>query len=271
MTSRKPPAGAPGRSTVGPIPSGCPVPRTADEELLCCLGPAFAPLEATDPERIRRIAAELADGFAHLRNLTRAVSLFGSARRPENHPDYLLARQTARQLGARGFAIITGGGPGIMEAANRGARDAGTLSVGLNIELPHEQHLNPYLDVSLLFRYFFVRKLMFARYSAAFVLFPGGFGTLDELFEMLTLAQTGKATQVPVVLVGTRHWSGLLGWLGDELASTGMITPCDAARMQLTDEPDQVVVWVEQAWREQPRSLPAPAPRAATMGGVPPD
>lgn len=265
MTTRKPPAGAPGRSAPGPIPSGCPLPRTADEELLCCLGPAFAPLEATDPARIRRIAAELADGFAHLRDLTRAVSLFGSARRPESHSDYLLARRTARRLGDRGFAIITGGGPGIMEAANRGARDASTLSVGLNIELPHEQRLNPYLDVSLLFQHFFVRKLMFARYSTAFVLFPGGFGTLDELFEMLTLAQTGKASQVPVVLVGTRHWSGLLNWIGGELAATGMITPYDAARMRLTDDPDQVVVWVEQTWHEQPRSLPGAAPQATTM------
>jgi uncharacterized protein (TIGR00730 family) len=237
---------------------------TCDEELLCCLGPAFPPLAATDPARIRRIAAELADGFSRLDDVTRAVSMFGSARLADSHPHYLLARETARRLGVAGFAVITGGGPGIMEAANRGARDADALSIGLNIELPFEQRLNPYVDLALLFRHFFVRKLMFARYASAFVVFPGGFGTLDELFEMLTLAETGKAKQVPVILVGNRHWRGLLDWLLAELLDTGMITDIDAARLQVTDDPDQVVTWVDTAWHQQPRSRPGPRPLAGT-------
>lgn len=237
-------------------PAGCGL--THDEELLCCLGPAFPPLAVTDPERVRRIAAELSDGFRQLDELHRAVSVFGSARLAEPHPDYVRARETARRLGVAGFAVITGGGPGIMEAANRGAQDAAGLSIGLNIELPAEQAVNPYVDLSLTFRYFFVRKLMFARYASAFVVFPGGFGTLDELFEMLTLAQTGKVKHVPVVLVGTRHWGGLLDWMQDELVDTGLIAPVDRTGLLLTDEPSEVVAWVARAWRTQPRSSPAP-------------
>ena len=233
-------------------------PVTADEELLCCLGPAFPDLEQTDPARISRIAAEVARGFTRLRHLSQAVSVFGSARLPDEHPDCRLARTTAAALGRAGYAIITGGGPGIMAAANRGARDADVPSIGLNIELPFEQHLNPYVDLPVLFQHFFVRKLMFARYSAAFVLFPGGFGTLDEMFEMLTLAQTGKATQVPVVLVGTDHWHGLVEWLRDYLAKSGMVNPADVGRLALTDDPDEVVALVHTAWQSQPRSLPGP-------------
>lgn len=246
---------------------------TADEDLLCCLGPAFPDLAATDPARISRIAAEIADGFTRLRHLTKAVSVFGSARLPDDHPDCVLARHTARLLGQAGFAVITGGGPGIMCAANNGARDAGALSVGLNIELPEEQQSNPHLDVSLTFRHFFVRKLMFARYSAAFVMFPGGFGTLDEMFEMLTLAQTGKAERVPVILVGTEHWQGLIDWLRTRLASNAMISPADAQRFQTSDDPAQVAAWVTQAWHTQPRSRPAPAapfePRPTMDGQTP--
>jgi len=238
-----------------------------DEELLCCLAAAFPPLAATDPARIRRIALELADGFRRLDGVTRAVSMFGSARLPDTHRDYLLARQTARRLGSAGFAVITGGGPGIMEAANRGARDAGALSIGLNIELPFEQPFNPYVDVAVMFRHFFVRKLMFVRYASAFVVFPGGFGTLDELFEMLTLAQTGKAKHVPVVLVGTRHWRGLLDWLRAELLDSAMIADVDAARLQLTDDPEQVVAWVITSWHHQPRCRPAAAPVLAQPPG----
>ena len=236
-----------------------PAPLTADEDLLCCLGPAFPNLEHSDPARISRIAAEIADGFTKLRDLNRAVSIFGSARLSAQHPDCRLARQTAAALGRAGYAVITGGGPGIMAAANHGAKDVGALSVGLNIELPHEQRVNPHIDLTLMFRHFFVRKLMFARYSTAFVLFPGGFGTLDEMFEMLTLAQTGKATRVPVVLVGTTHWRGLVDWLGERLATTAMIEPADVGRLQVTDDPDQVVAWVHAAWQTQPRSLPSSA------------
>lgn len=234
------------------------MPLTADEELLCCLGPAFPDLQVTDPARISRIATELADGFTQLRHLTKAVAIFGSARLPDAHRDCQLAYQTAQTLGRAGFAIITGGGPGIMAAANHGAQTSGALSVGLNIELPFEQALNPHLDLTLTFRHFFARKLMFARYSSAFVLFPGGFGTLDEMFEMLTLAQTGKAPQVPVILVGTGHWTGLIDWMREHLTTTAMITSADLGRLTLTDDPAQVAQQVEQAWRQQPRSLPAP-------------
>jgi len=218
-------------------------PVLADEELLCGTGPAFPDLQASDPARISRIAAELADGFTRLRHLNRAVSIFGSARLPELHPDCQLARRTVAAPGRCGFTIITGGGPGVMAAANHGARDAGVPSVGLNIELPIEQQLNPYVDVPLRFRHFFVRKLMFARYSAAFVLFPGGFGTVDEMFEMLTLDQSGNAVRVPVVLVGTAHWRGLVDWIREHLAATAMIVGSDIGRLQLTDDPDQVVAW----------------------------
>jgi len=234
------------------------VPATADEDLLCCLGPAFPDLAATDPGRISRIATELADGFTRMRHLTTAVSVFGSARLPADHPHCQLARRTAAALGRAGFAIITGGGPGIMAAANHGARDAGTPSVGLNIELPHEQQPNPYVDLGITFRHFFVRKLMFARYSAAFVLFPGGFGTLDEMFEMLTLAETGKATRVPVILVGITHWRGLIDWITQHVADERMIGGGDIGRLQLTDDPGQVAAWVTRAWRTQPRSLSTP-------------
>ena len=242
--------------------------RTEDEELLCCLGPAFAPLADTDPARLRRIAAELADGFHRMRGVDRAVAVFGSARLPDTDPVYRLARRTARRLGQARFAVITGGGPGIMEAANRGAREVGALSIGLNIELPFEQHLNPYVDWGMTFHYFFVRKLMFARYASAFVVFPGGFGTLDELFEMLTLVQTGKARHVPVVLVGTRYWSGLIDWLHDRTATAGMISNGDVRRLRVTDDPGQVMAWADTAWHSQARSHPASAGLADADSGI---
>ena len=211
--------------------------ETADEELLCACGPELA---AGDPARVERISAELAAGFAAMRDVTRAASIFGSARAPRGSADYGLARRVAAALGREGFSIITGGGPGLMEAANRGARDAGALSIGLNIELPHEQASNPYLDLSLEFRYFFARKLVFVRYAAAFVVLPGGFGTLDELFEALTLIQTGKISNFPVVLVGTEHWDGLLDWLRARLLDRSRVGPGDLALLHLTDDPDEV-------------------------------
>lgn len=212
--------------------------RTVDEELLCACGrPALA---ADDPERVRRIAAEIAMGFEALVGVTRAVSVFGSARATRDSAEYALARVVAAALGRAGFTIITGGGLGLMEAANRGARDVGAKSIGLNIELPSEQATNPFVDLPLDFRYFFARKLMFVRYASAFVVLPGGFGTLDELFEALTLIQTGKITNFPVVLVGTEHWSGLVDWLRARLLAAGRVDPIDVALLHVTDDPDEV-------------------------------
>ena len=200
-------------------------PATADAELL--IAPSAPGAQARDLERLDRIHTEIATGFSALTDLGPAVSVFGSARTSPDDPAYELARSIARGLGAAGYAIITGAGPGIMEAANRGARDAGATSVGLNIELPEEQVPNDYLDVCLDFRYFFARRLMFVRYASAFVVLPGGFGTLDELFEALTLIQTDKIAHFPVVLAGSDHWRGLLDWLDHQVLETGRI---DAAR-----------------------------------------
>jgi uncharacterized protein (TIGR00730 family) len=172
------------------------------------------------------------------------VTIFGSARTPPDAPVYALTREVARRLGEAGYAIITGGGGGAMEAANRGARDAGATSVGLNIELPHEQQPNAYQDISLRFHHFFTRKLMFVRYANAFVVMPGGFGTLDELFEALVLIQTGKIRHFPVVLVGTEFWSGLIAWVRERLLADGLISPLDPELVHVTDDPDEVLALV---------------------------
>ena len=226
-------------------------PLTLDEELLCCLGPGFPPLAETDPDRIRRIERELAAGFSALAGVEKGVSIFGSARTPPGDPDYGLAREVAARLGRTGFAVITGGGPGVMEAANRGAREAGALSIGCNIELPFEQHLNPYVDVALHFHYFFVRKVMFVRYASAFVVFPGGFGTLDELFEALTLIQTGKTRHFPVVLAGAEHWQGLLDWVRERLLETGKVSTDDLELLRASDDVDEICARVEEGYRRQ--------------------
>jgi uncharacterized protein (TIGR00730 family) len=186
---------------------------TFDEELLLWLGDEPAEIRAADAERLRDITAEFARGFDALASVGPAVTMFGSARTPPDHPHYALVRETAACLGRSGYAVITGGGPGLMEAANRGARDAGALSIGCNIELPREQALNPYVDIGLRFRHFFARKVMFVRYASAFVIAPGGFGTLDELFEALTLIQTSTIRHFPVLLLGEGEWDGLLDWL----------------------------------------------------------
>jgi uncharacterized protein (TIGR00730 family) len=227
-------------------------PATTDEELLGAQAAAVA-TEHTETERLARIHDELAHGFDALGHVTRGVSFFGSARTPPDHPTAKLATTTARKLGERGFAIITGGGPGIMEAANRGAQAAGATSIGLNIELPFEQGANPYQDISLRFHYFFTRKVMFVRYATAFVVFPGGFGTLDELFEALLLVQTRKIREFPVVLVGTEWWSGLIGWMRERVAAEAMISPADLELMRCTDEPDEVIEIVERGARRQGR------------------
>jgi uncharacterized protein (TIGR00730 family) len=190
-------------------------------------------------------------GFERMAGVRRAVSVFGSARIPEGHPDYQLARAVGRRLGESGFCVITGGGPGIMEAANRGATDAGGESVGLNIELEFEQDPNPYQSLPLQFHYFFTRKVMFVRYANAFVVFPGGFGTLDELFEALLLIQTGKIRHFPVVLMRTAFWSGLVDWLRDRLEANALIAPADLELLTTTDDPDEVVGVVKRGAERQ--------------------
>jgi uncharacterized protein (TIGR00730 family) len=222
------------------VPDRVRPPATHDEELLGTKRRAVRPTR-TEGERIARIDQELESGFDALRELGPAVSFFGSARTPPDHPNYALARELARRLGEEGFAIITGGGPGIMEAANRGGRDAGVPSVGLNIELPFEQGPNPYQDLRLDFQFFFTRKVMFVRYATAFVVLPGGFGTLDELFEALVLEQVDKIRDFPIVLVGTAFWSGLLEWSREHLIGEGLIKPGDLDLLRVTDDPDEVV------------------------------
>ena len=204
-----------------------------------------------DAERIHDIAAEFARGFAALARVRRAVTVFGSARTPEDRPEYATVRAVAARLGAAGYAVITGGGAGLMEAANRGARDAGALSIGCNIELPDEQRLNSYVDIGLTFRHFFARKVMFVRYASAFVIGPGGFGTLDELFESLTLIQTGTIRHFPVILLGDGEWDGLLDWLRARALAQGRISASDLAVLHVTSDPDEVCALVEAAHRSQ--------------------
>jgi uncharacterized protein (TIGR00730 family) len=216
------------------------LPATHDEELLGTKRRAVAATR-TEAERLARIERELAMGFATLRELGPAVSVFGSARTPPDHPHYRLAREIAERLGRAGFAIITGGGPGIMEAANCGAGDAGATSVGLNIELPFEQRSNACQDLALEFQYFFTRKLMFVRYATAFVVLPGGYGTLDELFEALVLEQVHKIRDFPIVLVGTEFWGPLVAWMRERLIEHELISADDPGLLELTDDPAEVV------------------------------
>lgn len=216
---------------------------TADEQLLQCKADLG---DSDDAARVEGIRQEIASGFATLTPVGKAVSVFGSARVSRDDPRYELTRRVAAALGAAGFAIITGGGPGLMEAANRGAHDAGATSVGLGIELPHEQRLNDHLDVSVTFRHFFARKLMFVRYASAFVVMPGGFGTLDELFEAMTLIQTKKIHEFPVVLVGDRHWRGLMTWLREGLEAEGFIAGSDADLLVVSDDPGEIAALVQR-------------------------
>ena len=212
---------------------------TTDQRLLDGRGPSD--WLHTDPWRVMRIQAEFVEGFGALAELPRAVSVFGSARSPEDSPEYALARELAAALVTDGWAVITGGGPGVMEGANRGASEAGGLSVGLGIELPFEQSLNAWVDLGIEFRYFFARKTMFVKYAQAFVILPGGFGTLDELFEALTLVQTRKVNQFPVILMGTAFWSPLLDWIRGTLVEGVYISPGDLDLIHVTDDVDEVV------------------------------
>ena len=195
----------------------------------------------TDPWRVLRIQAEFVEGFGALAELGPAVSIFGSARTKPDSDGYAQGIELGRLVVEAGYAVITGGGPGAMEAANRGAREAGGTSVGLGIELPFEAGLNPYCDLGINFRYFFARKTMFVKYAQGFVVFPGGFGTIDELFEALTLVQTGKVTTFPIILVGSQYWSGLIDWLRATMALDGKISPADLDLIHLTDDPEEVV------------------------------
>jgi uncharacterized protein (TIGR00730 family) len=203
----------------------------------------------SDPWRVMRIMGEFIEGFDNLAHVERGVSIFGSARTRPDDPQYEAAREVARLLAEAGFAIITGAGPGIMEAANHGARDGGGLSIGCNIELPFEQGANPYVDTLVNFRYFFVRKTMFIKYSNAFIIFPGGFGTLDEAFEALTLIQTGKIYQFPVILFGRHYWAGLIRWIQSRVLGEGKISPGDLDLILLTDDPREAADAVIQAWQ----------------------
>jgi uncharacterized protein (TIGR00730 family) len=222
-----------------------------DEELLLWLGDEPAAVRAADAMRVREIAAEFAHGFDALAQIGSAVSIFGSARTPREHPDYASTREIAASLGRAGYAIVTGGGPGLMEAANRGARDAGATSVGCNIVLPREQHLNDYLDIGLTFEHFFARKVMFVRYACAFVIAPGGFGTLDECFEALTLIQTGTIRHFPVILIGGDEWAGLLDWLRERALADGRVSAADMALLHRTDDAEEVCAIVDAACRRQ--------------------
>src|SRR3954469_4908965 len=228
-------------------------PRTLDEEIIAAQEAAVRST-LTDEDRVDRISEEVRMGFDALAGVGAAASFFGSARTKPDDPDYKLARETARVVGESGIAVITGGGPGLMEAANRGAKDAGVLSIGLNIELPFEQGGNPYCDIALEFHYFFTRKIMFVRYASGFVVFPGGFGTMDELWEALTLIQTGKIHHFPVVLVGTRYWRGMVDWVGDRMLWEGNIAEDDLNLWTLTDDPAEVRDVLQSAAHRQARA-----------------
>ncbi len=245
----RPTAGArrPGRLRRPNLPNLPRQPETPDEELLGAEAKAIL----SDATRLDRMRAELAMGFAELGGGPPAVSVFGSARTPAGSPEYELARTTGRRLGEAGFAVITGGGPGAMAAAHRGAHEAGARSIALNIDLPFEQHDDRWVDVSLDFHYFFCRKIMFVRYATAFVVLPGGYGTLDELFEALCLIQTKRIRSFPVILIGIAYWSGLVAWLRERGLRGGKIGPRDLDLLLVTDDLDDVVERVVRAAAEQ--------------------
>ena len=221
---------------------------TTDQRLLDSRGPAD--WVHTDPWRVLRIQAEFVEGFGALAEVPRAVTVFGSARTRRDHPEYQLGMDIGAALAKAGYAAMTGGGPGSMEAVNRGCSEAGGLSIGLGIELPFEQGLNPWVDLGVGFRYFFARKTMFVKYAQAFVCLPGGFGTLDELFEALVLVQTGKVTRFPVILFGSAYWGGLVDWLRTTAIDHAVISPRDVDLIHVVDDVDEVVAIVEQGFQE---------------------
>jgi uncharacterized protein (TIGR00730 family) len=235
------------------------IPHVTEDEKLLQLPGQRADFTRTDTWRLLRIMGEFIEGFDTLAGVDKAVAVFGSARVGPKDPWYGVAREVSRLLGLQGFAVITGAGPGIMEAANQGARLAGARSIGCNIELPFEQHANPYVDTLINFRYFLVRKMMFIKYSTAFLIFPGGFGTLDELFEALTLIQTGKIYQFPVILFGRHYWAGLVRWMQARVLGEEKIAPGDLDLMTLTDDPAEAARVVIEAYEAQTRRVTARA------------
>ena len=246
---------------------GRAVPQTTtDQRLLDGRGPAD--WVHADPWRVLRIQAEFVEGFGLLAELPKAVSVFGSARTKPDSPEYKLAVDIGARLHEAGYATITGGGPGIMEAANRGCDESGGLSVGLGIELPFEQKLNDYVDIGIEFRYFFVRKTLFVKYSQAFVVLPGGFGTLDELFEAITLVQTRKITRFPIVLVGTEFWGGLLDWIKTSMLPSGKISAQDLDLVQVTDDPEEAVRIIVEGHTRAEREIIEARAQAETGGAA---
>jgi uncharacterized protein (TIGR00730 family) len=243
---------------------------TEDERLLespKAVQPAYD-FTRSDPWRVFRIMGEFVEGFDVLAHTGKAVTVFGSARVEPGHPQYEAAVETGRLLADAGFAVITGGGPGIMEAANKGAQEADGISVGCNIELPFEQGINAYVDVAINFRYFFVRKTMFVKYAEAFIIFPGGFGTMDELFEALTLIQTGKVRDFPVILFGSEYWGGLLDWLRNIMLAEGKISPEDVDSLMITDSPEEAVRTITDCYDQHCATLPtAPGPDSPARPG----
>ena len=235
--------------------------KTEDQKLLRSREPSVD-FQETDTWRTLRIMGEFVEGFDALAEVGPAVSIFGSARVGRRNRYYGAARRLAAALAKQGFAIITGGGPGIMEAANRGAKEAGGVSIGCNIELPFEQGLNEYVDLGMEFRYFFVRKVMFVKYAEAFVIFPGGFGTLDELFEALTLIQTGKVRNFPVVLFGSDHWQGLIDWVNARLLAHGLISADDEDLLYVTDDAGRAVDLVVECYERHCADMPAEPQKA---------
>jgi uncharacterized protein (TIGR00730 family) len=227
-----------------------PAKPTEDRKLLSNKPYADTTFRDDDSWRALRILGEFVEGFDTLATLGPAVTIFGSARVARTDPEYAAAEKLAAMFAKRGITVITGGGPGVMEAANKGAAEAGGVSVGLGIELPHEQSLNEYVNLPLNFRYFFVRKTMFVKYAQGFVIFPGGYGTLDELFESLTLVQTGKIDHFPVILYGTEYWKPLVDWLTDPVADERMIAQSDLRLFRLTDDSDEIVKMIEESFAE---------------------
>jgi uncharacterized protein (TIGR00730 family) len=241
---------------------------TEDAKLFRCPDVAQRDFTHTDTWRVMRIMGEFIEGFDKLAAVDKAVTVFGSARVGPDDPQYRAAEEVARLLARAGFAIITGGGPGIMEAANKGARAGGGRSIGCNIELPFEQRPNPYVDTLIRFRYFLVRKTMFVKYAAAFLIFPGGFGTLDELFDALVLIQTGKLSQFPVILFGERYWRGLIRWLRSPALREGKLCPDDIDLMVVTDDPRQAAEVVIAAYEAQTATSAGATPSGTRRGTV---
>jgi uncharacterized protein (TIGR00730 family) len=218
-------------------------------------------LSTTETWRIFRIMAEFVESFEEMSDVGPAVSVFGSARARPGNADYELARNMGKALGKAGYPVITGGGPGCMEAANRGAKEGGGLSIGLNIELPMEQASNPYLDKNLSFRYFFIRKVVFVKYAVAFVCVPGGYGTLDEFMEALTLMQTDKIKPFPIILLGKDHWQGLVDWIKERLMRQGYVSPDDCKYFHVVDTPAEVMKIIKKSCPPQPKTRTKPPKR----------